>query len=212
MTRLLLLGAPGAGKGTQAKRLVKALGIVQISTGDMLREARDQGTELGQKAAEYMNTGKLVPDEVVIGIVAERLERPDCREGFILDGFPRTLEQAQALEKMGVALDRVITIEVPDSELVGRITGRLTCTSCGQMYHKRFNPPEAAGVCDVCGGELGTRPDDTEEVVRQRLAVYERQTRPLIDFYEAKDLVAHVDGTGTPAEVQGRILALLGKA
>ena len=209
MPRLLLLGAPGAGKGTQAKRLTGELGVPQISTGDMLREARKAGTPLGQRAAEYMNAGELVPDAVVIGIVKERLEQPDCESGFIFDGFPRTLAQAEAIAAMGIELDSVINIEVPEEELVERLTGRLTCTECGAPYHRRFKPPAKTGVCDICGGAVTTRADDTEEVVRERLRVYHEQTEPLISWYRARGLLNGLDGSGTPEEVTRAILEVI---
>jgi adenylate kinase len=210
MPRLLLLGAPGAGKGTQAKRLVEALGHVQISTGDMLRSARKQGTPLGKKVAGFMNAGQLVPDDVVIGIVRERLDESDCQNGFILDGFPRTVGQASALEKMGIELDHVIELNVPTEELVGRLTGRLTCSKCGQMYHKRFAPPKVTGVCDREGNHLETRSDDAEDVVRDRLAVYEKQTRPLVDYYAERGVLRPINGTGSPNEVFERVRRLVG--
>lgn len=209
-TRLLLLGAPGAGKGTQAKKLVAELGVPQISTGDMLREARAAGTELGVKAGEYMNAGKLVADEVVIGLVEERLQQPDCREGFIFDGFPRTRAQAEALAELGVVLQRVLLIDVPEEDLVARITGRMTCANCGAPYHKLFKPPKTPGVCDVCGStDLRTRADDTEEVVRERLTQYHAQTAPLIDYYEERGVLRQVDGSGSPAAVFAEILGAL---
>lgn len=210
-TRLLLLGAPGAGKGTQAKRLVAQLGVPQISTGDMLREARAAGTALGKKAAEYMDAGKLVPDDVVIGLVEERLKRPDCVRGFIFDGFPRTRAQAEALDELGVRLDRVLQIDVPEEALVERITGRMSCANCGAPYHKRFSPPQEEGVCDVCGQrELRTREDDTEPVVRQRLATFREQTKPLIAYYRARNLLHVIDGSGAPDEVWALIESDLG--
>ncbi len=210
MHRLLLLGAPGAGKGTQAKRLVKSLGIPQISTGDMLREARAAGTSMGKKAGEYMNAGELVPDEVVIGIVKDRLEQSDCEGGFILDGFPRTLGQAEALASMGVVLDHVLDIDVPQEDLVGRLTGRLTCGACGAPFHKLFSPTKQEGVCDACGGELKTRPDDTESVVLERLRVYNDQTAPLIAWYGDKGLLRSIDGSGAPGVVFEAVSKVVG--
>jgi len=210
---LIFLGPPGAGKGTQAKMLVERYGIPQVSTGDILRAAVAEGTELGKKAKEYMEAGKLVPDEVVIGIIEERLKQSDCEKGFILDGFPRTVPQAEALdkvlEKMGRKIDHVLTLDVPEEELIRRLTGRRTCKKCGAMYHTIFNPPKVEGVCDKCGGELYQRPDDNEETVRSRLSVYEQQTRPLIDFYEKKGLVRKIDGRGEIKEIFEQIVRIL---
>jgi len=210
---LIFLGPPGAGKGTQAKMLVERYGIPQVSTGDILRAAVAEGTELGKKAKEYMEAGKLVPDEVVIGIIEERLKQSDCEKGFILDGFPRTVPQAEALdkvlEKMGRKIDHVLTLDVPEEELIRRLTGRRTCKKCGAMYHIIFNPPKAEGVCDKCGGELYQRPDDNEETVRSRLSVYEQQTSPLIDFYEKKGLVRKIDGRGEIKEIFDQIVKIL---
>ena len=210
---LIFLGPPGAGKGTQAKMLVERYGIPQVSTGDILRAAVAEGTELGKKAKEYMEAGKLVPDEVVIGIIEERLKQSDCEKGFILDGFPRTVPQAEALdkvlEKMGRKIDHVLTLDVPEEELIKRLTGRRTCKKCGAMYHIIFNPPKVEGVCDKCGGELYQRPDDNEETVRSRLSVYEQQTSPLIDFYEKKGLVRKIDGRGEIKEIFDQIVKIL---
>ncbi len=211
---IIMLGPPGAGKGTQAKMLVERLGIPQISTGDMLRAAVKEGTELGKKAKEYMDAGKLVPDEVVIGIVKERLAQPDCEKGFILDGFPRTIPQAEALdrvlEELGKGIDYVINIAVPNEELITRLTGRRTCRQCGAMYHVVFNPPKVEGKCDKCGGELYQRDDDKEETIRQRLEVYQAQTAPLIEYYEKKGVLYNIDGTGSIEEIFQSILKVLG--
>jgi adenylate kinase len=208
---LILLGAPGAGKGTQAKLIVSKYNIPQISTGDMLREAVANETELGMKAKEYMDKGELVPDEVVIGIVKERLSQPDCERGFILDGFPRTLNQAEALDKilreLGKQIDAVINVAVPEEEIVKRIVNRRTCKKCGAVYHLIYNPPKKDGKCDRCGGELYQRDDDKEETVKERLRVYKAQTEPLIEYYSRKDLVYDVDGTksieGVFEEIEG---------
>lgn len=211
---IIMLGPPGAGKGTQAKMMVEKLGIPQISTGDMLRAAVKEGTELGRKAKEYMDQGKLVPDEVVIGIVKERLSAPDCEKGFILDGFPRTIPQAEALDKvlgeLGKGIEYVINVVVPNEDLLTRLTGRRTCRQCGAMYHVVFNPPQKEGVCDKCGGELYQRDDDKEETIIQRLKVYENQTAPLIEYYRGKGVLYDVDGTGSIQEIFQRILKILG--
>ncbi|MBU4564371.1 MAG: adenylate kinase [Desulfarculus sp.] len=211
---LILLGPPGAGKGTQAKMLIDAYGIPQISTGDMLREAVKNQTALGMEAKKYMDSGQLVPDEVVIGLAKDRLAKPDCEKGFMLDGFPRTVPQAEALDKvlagMGKKIDHVISIEVPNSELMGRLTGRRTCKACGQGFHVMFDPPKVEGVCDKCGGELYQRDDDNEETVGNRLKVYGSQTEPLIDYYKAKGLLRPIDGVGGMGEILDRIKAVLG--
>ncbi len=211
---IVFLGPPGAGKGTQAKKIAEKYGIPQISTGDMFREHLSKGTELGLKAKEYMDKGQLVPDEVVLGMVEERLKQPDCEKGFILDGFPRTVPQAEALdqllEKMGKKIDYAICIDVPDEELVKRLTGRRTCKKCGMMYHVMFKPPKEEGKCDVCGGELYQRADDNEETVRNRLKVYHEQTEPIIQFYEKKGVLYRIDGMGSIDEIFERIVKLLG--
>ena len=211
---LILLGPPGAGKGTQAKRMVETYGIPQISTGDMLREAVKNQTQLGLEAKKFMDSGQLVPDEVVIGLVKERLGRDDCAQGFMLDGFPRTVPQAEELDKvlagMDKNLDHVISIEVPNEELMGRLTGRRTCKQCGAGFHVIFDPPKQEGVCDKCGGELYQRDDDNEATVSNRLKVYESQTKPLIDYYSAKGLLRPIDGVGAIDEIFARIKELLG--
>jgi adenylate kinase len=211
--RLILLGPPGAGKGTQAKLLVERLKIPQVSTGDMLRAAVKAGTLLGQEAKQYMNRGALVPDAAIIGLVRERLQQPDCSRGYILDGFPRTVAQAEALEKtlagLQAWLDSVVSLEVPTEDLVLRIAGRRTCRNCGAMYHVRFSPSKTDGRCDACGGPTYQRDDDREETVRRRLAVYAEQTAPLISFYEARGLLRRVPGTGEIAEIFQRITAAL---
>ncbi len=211
---IVFLGPPGAGKGTQAKKIVEKYNIPQISTGDMFREHLSKGTELGQKAKEYMDKGQLVPDEIVLGMVEERLKQPDCDKGFILDGFPRTVPQAEALdqllEKMGKKIDYAIAIDVPDEELIKRLTGRRTCKNCGMMYHIMFKPPKEEGKCDKCGGELYQRADDNEETVRNRLRVYHEQTEPIIQFYEKKGVLYRIDGIGSIDEIFERIVNVLG--
>ena len=212
--RLILLGPPGAGKGTQAKLLVDRLEIPQVSTGDMLRAAVKAGTPLGREAKAYMDRGALVPDGVIIGLVRERLQQPDCARGYILDGFPRTVAQAEALgstlEALRASLDHVLSLEVPPENLVLRIAGRRTCRNCGAMYHVRFSPSKVEGRCDACGGPTYQRDDDREETVRRRLQVYTEQTAPLVSFYEARGLLRRVSGTGEIAEISQRITAALG--
>ena len=203
---LILLGAPGAGKGTQAELLVKQLGIPAISTGNMLREAMANGTELGKKAKEYMDEGNLVPDDLILGIVAERVSRPDCARGFILDGVPRTLAQAEALEDRGVKIDHVISIEVDDSEIERRMTGRRVCAKCGASYHVSANPPKVEGVCDDCGGELTIRKDDAPETVRKRLQVYHSTTEVLKDFYGKLGRLCIVNGSQSIEDANRDIL------
>jgi len=211
--KLILLGPPGAGKGTQAKQLIDRFGIPQISTGDILRAAVKEGTPMGVKAKSCMDAGALVPDEVVVGIVRERLQKADCAAGFILDGFPRTVPQADALKanlaELGKELDAVISLEVDAEALVERLTGRRTCRSCGRGYHVKFDPPRNAGVCDACGGELFQRDDDQEETIRKRLDVYDQQTSPLVAYYQQDGLLAAIDGMQEMATVQEDILAAL---
>lgn len=211
--KLILLGPPGAGKGTQAKMLTEQFGIPQISTGDILRAAVKEGTSLGVKAKEYMDAGGLVPDEVVIGIVAERLLESDCSNGFILDGFPRTVAQADALQsnltEMGKQLDRVLSLEVDAEALVERLTGRRTCKECGRGYHVKFDPPKADQICDACGGSLIQRDDDREETIRKRLAVYVEQTTPLTGYYRETGLLTELDGMQPIATVQEQMLSAL---
>jgi adenylate kinase len=196
--KLVLMGAPGAGKGTQAERIVEKYGVPHISTGDMFRAAIKGGTELGLKAKSFMDAGNLVPDEVTIGIVQERLGENDCEKGFLLDGFPRTVAQAEALEtildELNRPLDFAVNIDVPKDNLMERLTGRRICKSCGATYHLFFNPPKQEGTCDKCGGELYQRPDDNEETVGRRLEVYLQQTKPLLDFYEEKGYLKNIDG------------------
>ena len=196
--QLIMMGAPGAGKGTQAAKIAKKYGIPQISTGDMFRSAVKEGTELGKKAQEYMSAGKLVPDEVTIGIVRERLGKSDCEQGFILDGFPRTVEQADALKNilmdLGKGISAVINIDVPLSDLIERGVGRRICKNCGATYHIKFHAPTKENVCDSCGGELYQRADDTAETMTKRLSVYESSTRPLIDYYKNAGVYVEIDG------------------
>ena len=203
---LILLGAPGAGKGTQAELLVKKLSIPAISTGNMLREAIANGTDLGKKAKEYMDEGNLVPDDLILGIVAERVSRPDCARGFILDGVPRTLAQAEALEERGVKIDHVISIEVDDSEIESRMTGRRVCGKCGASYHITANPPKEEGVCDACGGQLTIRKDDAPETVRKRLQVYHSTTEVLKDFYGKLGRLCEVNGSQSIEDANRDIL------
>ena len=192
---LILLGAPGAGKGTQAELLVEKLSIPAISTGNMLREAMANGTELGKKAKKYMDEGSLVPDDLILSIVADRVAQPDCAGGFILDGVPRTLAQAEALEAKGVRIDHVVSIEVDDSEIEGRMTGRRVCGQCGASYHIVANPPKMEGVCDACGSDLVIRKDDAPETVRKRLQVYHATTEVLKDFYGKLGRLRLVNGS-----------------
>ena len=208
--RLIMLGPPGAGKGTQARKIMESSGIPQVSTGDILRNSRKRGTELGAQAAKFMDAGALVPDELVVAIVSERLKQEDMRNGFILDGFPRTLPQAEALDAMGVSIDVVLDVHVEEEELVRRLTGRLTCTACGAMFHRLFLKSLRRGICDSCGGNLMQRDDDKEETVRNRLEVYNRQTLPLMEFYSKKGILKRVLGTGeTPESVFEKIRGVL---
>lgn len=191
---LILLGAPGAGKGTQAEKICEKLSIPAISTGNMLREAMANGTEMGLKAKSFIDAGKLVPDEVVIGIINERLKQDDCKNGFILDGFPRTIPQAEALDEMGVRIDKVLDIEVPDEKIAARLSGRRVCLKCGATYHTEFKKPKKDGVCDACGEPLVQRKDDMPETVLDRLNTYHEQTEPLKGFYEKKGILRVVEG------------------
>ena len=195
---ILLMGPPGAGKGTQAAELVKEFNIPHISTGDMFRAAMKEGTEMGKKAKSYIDAGNLVPDSVTVGIVRDRLAQDDCKKGFILDGFPRTVEQADALDgimkDLGLSLKRVLNINVPAADLVERAVGRRICKKCGATYHVKFNPSNKEGVCDECGGELFQRADDTAETMTNRLSVYEASTKPLIDYYQKAGIYTEVDG------------------
>jgi len=209
MSRVIFLGAPGAGKGTQARRLAAEAGVPQVATGDMLREAVAEGTRLGLEAKRYMDSGALVPDEVVIGLVDERLAKPDAAGGYVLDGFPRTVAQAEALdgllERRRQQLDRVIFFDVSRPELIRRLTGRRICRQCGAAFHLVSAPPKAAGRCDQCGGELYQREDDAEATVTRRLDVYETQTAPLLDYYLRRGLLVRVAGEGAMDDVADRI-------
>lgn len=208
--KLILLGPPGAGKGTQAQRLANHRGLVQLSTGDMLRTAIKAGTPLGRKVQPVMERGELVPDDLVVGIIAERIAKPDCANGFILDGFPRTTAQAEALDRLladrGVRLDKVVDMRVDDAALVERISGRFTCAKCGAGYHDKFKRPKVEGRCDNCGGtEFSRRADDNPETVKTRLKAYHRDTEPLLDYYRGRGVLAQVDGMADIAEVARQI-------
>jgi adenylate kinase len=205
----ILLGPPGAGKGTQAKMLTERYGVPQVSTGDILRAAVAAGTPLGKEAKTYMDRGALVPDEVVIGIVRDRLGEPNCRKGYLLDGFPRTVAQAEALtrmlKKLGAPLPRVVSLEVREEELVKRLSGRRTCPACGEPFHVESHPPRVEGICDKCGGRLIQREDDREETIRRRLQVYRKETEPLIGYYQNQGLLKTVNGLGEAGEVLARV-------
>ena len=210
--RIIILGPPGAGKGTQAAFLSRKLGLAHIASGDLFRQAQERGTELGTMAKSYMEKGLLVPDEVVIKMVLERIAAPDCSQGFILDGFPRTLEQARALDQSlaGDGIDKVLYVEASDEELIRRLSGRWLCRNCQAPYHTITNPPRSPGRCNVCGGELYQRPDDTEETVRKRIEVYMAETRPLIDYYAKVGKLIEVDGGQDIDAVSRDLLAALG--
>ncbi len=211
--RLVFLGAPGVGKGTQAEMVSKTLGIPKISTGDLLRAAVAQKTSLGIEAKQYMDRGDLVPDKVVIGLVEEKVGTQECAKGFILDGFPRTVPQADSLSELlarqGLSLDRVIHFVIPREELINRLSGRRSCSRCSAVYHIVFVPPKQKDICDKCGGVLIQRSDDRKETVESRLSVYEAQTLPLIEYYREKNLLAELDGSGSVEAVQERLLTLL---
>ena len=208
--KLILLGAPGAGKGTQAEILSAKLGIPTISTGNILRAAIKDGTPIGMEAKSYMDAGKLVPDAVIIGIVAQRLEQPDCANGFILDGVPRTIGQAQALDAAGVTFDHVLSIEISDQEIVDRMAGRRVCSSCGAPYHVKAKPPKQEGLCDSCGGPLVQREDDKAETVLHRLEVYHNETEPLKGYYAEKGILSPVDNQPTIEGMNQVIMEALG--
>jgi len=210
---LILLGPPGCGKGTQAKILIDTYHIPQISTGDILREAIKKESPLGVEAKTHMDQGSLVPDHLVIKIIEERLKQADCNRGFVLDGFPRTVAQAEALDttltEMGSKLEYVFSIDVDDGELIRRLTGRRVCRKCGESYHIEFNPPRQEGMCDSCQGKLYQRDDDKEETIRNRLKVYQDQTSPLINFYRRKDILHSIDGVGSIEEIKERLLNII---
>lgn len=212
--KIIMLGAPGAGKGTQAKKIAAKYGIPHISTGDIFRANIKNGTELGKKAKEYMDQGKLVPDELTVNLVMDRFKEPDCANGYVLDGFPRTIPQAEALDKaltaIGESIDYAINVEVPDDNIVNRMSGRRACVGCGATYHIVYNAPKTEGVCDTCGEKLILRDDDKPETVQNRLTVYHDQTQPLIDFYGAKNVLKEVDGTVDMEDVFNAIVEILG--
>ena len=207
---LILLGAPGAGKGTQAEILCKKLGIPSISTGNILRAAIKDGTPTGLKAKSFMDAGQLVPDEVIIGIIGERLAQSDCAKGYILDGVPRTIGQAEAMEKAGIKIDAVVAIEISEEEILRRMSGRRVCEACGASYNMQAIPPKVEGICDNCGGKLIQRKDDTPETVRERLKVYHKETAPLADFYAERGLLKRVSVVGDKETTNAAILQVLG--
>ena len=206
---LILLGAPGAGKGTQAEVICNHLSIPAISTGNIIREALSKGTEMGLKAKSFIDAGQLVPDDVVIGIIKERLAKDDCKNGFVLDGFPRTIPQAEALDNMGIVIDKVIDIEVPDEKIVTRMSGRRVCSKCGASFHLEHRKPAKEGICDVCGGELIQRKDDHPDTVLDRLKVYHEQTEPLKGYYEKAGLLTRVEGQEDVADTTALTLKAL---
>ena len=212
--RIIMLGAPGAGKGTQAKKIAEKYNIPHISTGDIFRANIKNGTELGVKAKSYMDQGLLVPDELVVDLVADRIQQDDAKAGYVLDGFPRTIPQAESLDaalaKMGQKIDYAVDVEVPDENIVNRMSGRRACVKCGATYHLQYAKPKAEGVCDVCGEQLILRDDDKPETVQKRLGVYHQQTQPLIDYYENQNVLKEVDGTKDMEEVFAYIVSILG--
>ena len=213
--KIIMLGAPGAGKGTQAKKIAENYSIPPISTGDIFRANIKNNTELGQKAKTYMDKGELVPDELVVDLIMDRFKEADCANGYVLDGFPRTIPQAEALDKalnaQGEAVDFAINVEVPDENIINRMSGRRACVGCGATYHIQFNPTKVEGVCDACGEKLILRDDDKPETVKNRLSVYHEQTQPLIDYYAKKNVLAEVDGTKDMEDVFDAIVEILGK-
>ena len=212
--KIIMLGAPGAGKGTQAKKIAAKYAIPHISTGDIFRANIKNNTELGQKAKTYMDKGELVPDELVVDLIMDRFKEADCANGYVLDGFPRTIAQAEALEvlmqEMGIKLDKVISLNVPDELIVGRVVGRRVCKDCGGSFHVEFNPSKVEGVCDLCGGELTQRKDDTAETVTKRLGEYHSQTAPLFDFYQERGVLVDIDGTKSVEAITKEIFDILG--
>ena len=212
--KIIMLGAPGAGKGTQAKRIAEKYGIPHISTGDIFRANIKEGTELGMKAKDFMDQGLLVPDEVTIGMLLDRIKKEDCVNGYVLDGFPRTIPQAEsltkALEEMGQKIDYAVDVDVPDENIVSRMSGRRACITCGATYHVQFAPPKAEGICDKCGAELVLRDDDKPETVQKRLTVYHEQTQPLIDYYRRAGVLVSVDGTQSMDQVFESIVKIFG--
>jgi adenylate kinase len=209
--KLIFLGPPGAGKGTQAAIVSEKLGIPTISTGDMLRAAVKEGTEVGKQAKSFMDAGQLVPDSVIINIVAERVAKPDCSNGYILDGVPRTIAQAEALEEAGIQFDHVVSLETGDQEVTDRLGGRRVCQNCGATYHVANNPPKVEGVCDACGHELIQRKDDQAETIRNRLEVYHRETEPLKEFYQERNVLRKIDDVGGIKGTNENIMSVLGK-
>lgn len=211
---VIILGPPGSGKGTQASRLCEELGVPHVATGDLFRLNLTRDTELGRRAKTFMDAGKLVPDELVTEMLFDRVEQPDCRAGYVLDGFPRTIPQAEAFDQGidGRWTVRALLLDVPDEVIIERAAGRLLCRGCGNVQNERFSPPEVAGRCDRCGGELYRRSDDTPEVVRERLQVYKEQTEPLVSFYEERHMLDRVDGSRTRDEVHDSLLRLIGRA
>lgn len=212
--KIIMLGAPGAGKGTQAKKIAEKYQIPHVSTGDIFRSNIKEGTQLGRKAKEYMDQGALVPDELTIGMLMDRIQQEDCKNGYVLDGFPRTIPQAESLQKaiteMGQKIDFAINVDVPDENIINRMSGRRACISCGATYHIVYNPSKVPGICDVCGSELVLRDDDKPETVKKRLAVYHDQTRPLIDYYKEAGVLVNVDGTQELNKVFSDITDILG--
>lgn len=208
---LIMLGAPGAGKGTQAEELIRELGIPTISTGNILRAAIKDGTPTGLKAKEYMDAGKLVPDEVIIGIISDRLKADDCKRGYILDGVPRTIGQAEALEKAGIEFDAVLSLEISDEAIMNRMSGRRVCEKCGSSYHIVGVPPKVEGVCDICGGKLVQRADDAPETVKARLDVYHKETEPLKAFYEKRGILKAIPDQSSVSGTTAKILEVLGQ-
>lgn len=212
--KIIMLGAPGAGKGTQAKKIAEKYQIPHISTGDIFRSNMKEGTELGMKAKAYMDQGGLVPDELTIGMLMDRIGKEDCKNGYVLDGFPRTIPQAESLKSAlsgkGQKVDFAVNVDVPDENIINRMSGRRACVSCGATYHIVYNPPKTEDVCDVCGQKLILRDDDKPETVKKRLAVYHEQTQPLIEYYEKEGVLANVDGTQDLKKVFSDITAILG--